>query len=69
MKPEDVNVMFKDVAGCDEAKKEIMEFVEFLKDSSKVRTHAALCSYSVLFCSQYCTIMSREDFFLICQSI
>ena len=30
-----VNVAFKDVAGCDEAKKEIMEFVEFLKDNRK----------------------------------
>ena len=28
-------IMFKDVAGCDEAKLEIMEFVDFLKRPDK----------------------------------
>lgn len=32
---EDIKVSFKDVAGCDPAKKEIMEFVEFLRDHRK----------------------------------
>jgi AFG3 family protein len=38
VKKEDMKVTFKDVAGCDEAKKEVMEFVEFLKTPEKFKS-------------------------------
>ena len=38
VKKEDMKITFKDVAGCDEAKKEVMEFVEFLKTPEKFKS-------------------------------
>lgn len=34
-KETDIKISFKNVAGCDEAKQEIMEFVHFLKNPGK----------------------------------
>jgi AFG3 family protein len=50
VRPEDVNVTFKDVAGCGEAKKEIMEFVEFLKDASRFTKLGAKIPKGALLC-------------------
>merc|ERR1719287_231463 len=35
IKKEDISISFKNVAGCQEAKKEIMEFVDFLQDATQ----------------------------------
>lgn len=35
MDPEDITVSFEDVKGCDEAKQELKEVVEFLKNPEK----------------------------------
>ncbi|SCW02390.1 LAFE_0F05380g1_1 [Lachancea fermentati] len=40
-KETDIKVKFKDVAGCDEAKSEIMEFVHFLQNPEKYRALGA----------------------------
>jgi AFG3 family protein len=47
---EDMKVTFKDVAGCNEAKKEIMEFVDFLKDSKKYTDLGAKIPKGALLC-------------------
>jgi AFG3 family protein len=48
--PESVKVNFSDVAGCDQAKLEIMEFVEFLKDSSRFTKLGAKIPKGALLC-------------------
>lgn len=45
-----LNVNFKSVAGCDEAKKEIMEFVEFLQNSDKFTQLGAKIPKGALLC-------------------
>mmetsp|Transcript_3838 Transcript_3838/g.5845 ORF Transcript_3838/g.5845 Transcript_3838/m.5845 type:complete len:812 (+) Transcript_3838:130-2565(+) len=47
---EDINVTFADVAGCQEAKKEIMEFVDFLQDPSRFTKLGAKIPKGALLC-------------------
>jgi AFG3 family protein len=47
---EDVSVNFGNVAGCDEAKKEVMEFVDFLKDSERFTKLGAKIPKGALLC-------------------
>jgi AFG3 family protein len=48
--PETVGVNFNDVAGCQQAKREIMEFVDFLKDSSPFTKLGAKIPKGALLC-------------------
>ena len=50
IKSEDVNINFSNVAGCEEAKKEVMEFVDFLKDSSRFTKLGAKIPKGALLC-------------------
>jgi AFG3 family protein len=55
-------VKFKDVAGCDEAKREIMEFVDFLKDSSRFTKLGAKIPKGALLCGPPGTcVVNRVD--------
>jgi len=47
---EEINVNFGDVAGCQEAKKEIMEFVDFLQDSTRFTKLGAKIPKGALLC-------------------
>jgi len=48
--PETVGVNFGDVAGCQQAKREIMEFVDFLQDSSQFTKLGAKIPKGALLC-------------------
>jgi AFG3 family protein len=50
IKPESVRVTYKDVAGCNEAKREIMEFVDFLKHPKKFTDLGAKIPKGALLC-------------------
>jgi AFG3 family protein len=50
IKKADITVTFADVAGCDEAKREIMEFVDFLKDSTRFTKLGAKIPKGALLC-------------------
>lgn len=50
IKKEDINVTFNDVAGCQEAKKEIMEFVDFLQDNTRFTKLGAKTPKGALLC-------------------
>ena len=47
---ENVTTTFADVAGCEEAKKEVMEFVEFLRDPKKFTDLGAKIPKGALLC-------------------
>jgi len=47
---EDISINFSHVAGCQEAKKEIMEFVDFLKDSTRFTKLGAKIPKGALLC-------------------
>ena len=50
IKKEDVTTTFQDVAGCQEAKKEIMEFVDFLQDNTRFTKLGAKIPKGALLC-------------------
>ncbi len=50
IKAQDVKVTFQDVAGCDQAKLEIMEFVDFLKDAAPFTRLGAKIPKGALLC-------------------
>merc|ERR1740139_1740862 len=50
IKSEDVKETFGDVAGCKEAKREIMEFVDFLKDAERFTKLGAKIPKGALLC-------------------
>eukprot|EP01035_Chromulina_nebulosa_P031503 gene31503-42003_t len=60
-KKEKVTTTFADVAGCDEAKREIMEFVQFLKDPKKFTDLGAKIPKGALLCGPPGTATAGES--------
>ena len=50
IKKDDIQVTFADVAGCEQAKMEVMEFVDFLKDSERFTKLGAKIPKGALLC-------------------
>lgn len=58
--PKEIDVKFKDVAGCEEAKVEIMEFVNFLKNPKQYQDLGARIPRQVILCDSVTFEVSKN---------
>ena len=56
VKKEDIDVRFADVAGCEEAKVEIMEFVNFLKNPGQYKFLGAKIPKGAILTGKHCDL-------------